>query len=70
MTIIEVVSKAKGTMIRVQVKRNGYTQFIASDETANYLLLGRTKNTPVERIAVDEDGALHIYGINYLDYNF
>ena len=70
MTIIEVVSKAKGTMIRVQVKRNGYTQFIASDETANYLLLGRTKNTPVERIAVDEDGALHIYGINYLDYDF
>lgn len=70
MTIVEVVSKAKGTMIRVQVKRNGYTQFIASDETANYLLLGRTKNTPVERIAVDEDGALHIYGINYLDYNF
>lgn len=70
MTINEVVSKAKGTMIRVQVKRDGYTQFIASDETANYLLLGRTKNTPVERIAVDEDGALHIYGINYLDYNF
>lgn len=70
MTIIEVVSKAKGTMVRVQVKRDGYTQFVASDETANYLLLGRTKDTPVEKITVDDDGALHIYGMNYLDYNF
>ena len=70
MTIIEVVSKARGTTVRIQVKRDGYTQFIASDETANYLLLGRTKDTPVERIAVDDDGALHIYGLNYLDYKF
>lgn len=69
MTILDVVSKAKGTTVRVQVMRDGYTQFIASDETANYLLLGRTKDTPVERIAVDDDGALHIYGINYLDYH-
>ena len=30
--------------------------------------LGRIKNTPVEKIAVDKDGALHIYGINYLNY--
>lgn len=68
MTILDVVSKAKGCAVRIQVMRDGYTQFIASDETANYLLLGRTKDTPVEKIAVDEDGALHIYGINYLNY--
>lgn len=68
MTILDVVSKAKGCVVRIQVMRDGYTQFIASDETANYLLLGRTKDTLVEKIAVDKDGALHIYGINYLNY--
>ena len=70
MTIAEVVNKAKGARVRVQVQRDGYTEFIAYEETTNFLLLGRTKNTPVERIAVDDDGALHIYGINYLDYHF
>lgn len=72
MTIAEVVTKARGCVVRVQVMRDGYTQFIASDETTNYLLLGRTKNTPVERIKVeyeDETPILHIYGINYLDYH-
>jgi hypothetical protein len=73
MTILEVVSKAKNCMVRVQVMRDGYTQFIAEDETTNYLLLGRTKNTPVERIEVEyENGTpiLHIYGINYLRYHY
>lgn len=70
MTIAEVVNKAKGVMVRVQVQRDGYTQFIANEETTNFLLLGRTKNTPVDHIKVDDDGALHIYGINYLDYHF
>lgn len=73
MTIAEVVNKAKGCMVRVQVMRDGYTQFIANEETTNYLLLGRTKNTPVDHIKVEiEDGTpiLHIYGINYLDYHY
>lgn len=68
MTILDVVNKAKGCAVRIQIMRDGYTQFIADDETTNFLLLGRTKNTPVEKIAVDKDGALHIYGINYLNY--
>lgn len=73
MTIAEVVSKAKNCTVRIQVMCDGYTQFIAADETINYLLLGRTKNTPVERIEVEyEDGTpiLHIYGINYLKYHY
>lgn len=73
MTIAEVVNKAKGCTVRVQVMRDGYTQFIANDDTINYLLLGRTKNTPVERINVDfdDDGSpiIHIYGVNYLNYH-
>ena len=72
MTIAEVVNKAKGCIVRVQVMRDGYTQFIANDETTNYLLLGRTKNTPVEHIEVEHENEvdiIHIYGVNYLNYN-
>ena len=72
MTIAEVVNKAKGCIVRVQVMRDGYTQFIANDETTNSLLLGRTKNTPVEHIEVEHENEvdiIHIYGVNYLNYH-
>lgn len=72
MTIAEVVNKAKGCMVRVQVMRDGYTQFIAKDEVTNLLLLGRIKNTPVEYTKVEYENKtpiLHIYGINYLNYH-
>lgn len=72
MTILEAVNKVKGCTVRVQVMRDGYTQFIANDETTNYLLLGRVKNTPVERIKIEyenETPIVHIYGINYLNYH-
>ena len=72
MTIAEVVNKAKGCMVRVQVMRDGYTQFIANDETTNCLLLGRIKNTPVEHIKVEHENEvdiIHIYGVNYLNYH-
>lgn len=72
MTIAEVVNKAKGCIVRVQVMRNGYTQFIANDETTNCLLLGRTKDIPVEHIEVDHENEvdiIHIYGVNYLSYH-
>ena len=74
MTILEAVNKVKGCTVRVQVMRDGYTQFIANDETTNYLLLGRVKNTPVERIKTEyenenETPIVHIYGINYLNYH-
>ena len=72
MTIAEVVNKAKGCIVRVQVMRDGYTQFIANDETTNCLLLGRIKNTPVEHIEVEHENEvdiIHIYGINYLNYH-
>lgn len=72
MTIAEVVNKAKGCMVRVQVMRGGYTQFIANDETTNCLLLGRTKNTPVEHIKIEHENEvdiIHIYGVNYLNYH-
>lgn len=72
MTIAEVVNKAKGCIVRVQVMRNGYTQFIANDETTNCLLLGRTKDIPVEHIEVDHENEvdiIHIYGANYLNYH-
>ena len=72
MTIAEVVNKAKGCIVRVQVMRDGYTQFIANDETTNCLLLGRIKNTPVEHIKVEHENEvdiIHIYGVNYLNYH-
>lgn len=72
MTIAEVVNKAKGCIVRVQVMRDGYTQFIANDETTNCLLLGRTKNIPVEHIEVEHENEvdiIHIYGVNYLNYH-
>ena len=72
MTIAEVVNKAKGCIVRVQVMRDGYTQFIANDETTNCLLLGRIKDTPVEHIKVDHENEvdiIHIYGVNYLNYH-
>ena len=72
MTIAEVVNKAKGCVVRVQIMRDGYTQFIASDEVTNCLILGRIKNTPVEYTKVEyenETPILHIYGINYLNYH-
>lgn len=72
MTIAEVVNKAKGCIVRVQVMRDGYTQFIANDEMTNCLLLGRTKNTPVEHIEVEHENEvdiIHIYGVNYLNYH-
>lgn len=73
MTIAEVVNKAKGCIVRVQVMRDGYTQFISNDETTNCLLLGRTKNTPVEHIEVEHENEvdiIHIYGVNYLNYHY
>ena len=72
MIIAEVVNKAKGCMVRIQVMKDGYTQFIANDETTNCLLLGGVKNTPVECIKVEcenEMPILHIYGVNYLNYH-
>lgn len=72
MTIAEVVNEAKGCIVRVQVMRDGYTQFIANDETTNSLLLGRIKNTPVEHIKVEHENEvdiIHIYGVNYLKYH-
>lgn len=72
MTIAEVVNKAKGSIVRVQVMRDGYTQFIANDETTNCLLLGRIKDTPVEHIEVEHENEvdiIHIYGVNYLNYH-
>ena len=73
MTIAEVVNKAKDCMVRIQVMRDGYTQFITEDETTNALLLKKVKNTPIERIEVEyENGTpiLHIYGMNYLKYHY
>ena len=70
MTIMEAVNANKGKKVRVQVLRDGYTQFISDNETANFLLLGRTKNTTVDHISIDDDGAVHIYRLNYLDYKF
>ena len=72
MTIAEVVNEAKGCIVRVQIMRDGYTQFIANDETTNGLLLGRIKNTPVEHIKVEHENEvdiIHIYGVNYLNYH-
>ena len=72
MTIAEVVNRAKGCMVRIQVMKDGYTEFIANDETTNCLLLGRVKNTPVECIKVEGENEmpiLHIYGVNYLNYH-
>lgn len=71
MTILEAVNKAKDRVVRVQVTSNGYTQFLASDEVQNALLLGRVKSIPVECIKTEcENGTpiIHIYGINYLNY--
>ena len=73
MTIIEAVNKFRGEVVRVQVKKNGYTQFISADETTNILPSGRIKNYEVERIETYEDNGKtinHIYGKNYSDYNF
>ena len=72
MTIAEVVNKAKGCIVRVQVMRDGYTQFMANDETTNCLLLGRTKNIPVDHVEVEHENEvdiIHIYGVNYLNYH-
>lgn len=71
MTILEVVNKAKDYIVRVQVTSNSYTQFLASDEMQNALLLGRTKNLPVGHIKTEyenEAPIVHIYGVNYLNY--
>lgn len=71
MTIFEAVNKAKNCLVRVQVTSNSYTQFLASDEKKNALLLGRVKSIPVEYIKMEcenETTIVHIYGINYLNY--
>ena len=71
MTVLEAVNKAKDCLVRVQVTSNGYTQFLASDEKENALLLGRTKSIPVENIKTEcenETPIIHIYGMNYLNY--
>ena len=71
MTILEAVNKAKNCLVRVQVTSNGYTQFLASDEKKNALLLGRIKDTPVENVKMERENKtpiVHIYGVNYLNY--
>ena len=71
MTILEAVNKAKSCLVRVQVTRDGYTQFLASDEMQNALLLGRTKNLPVGHIKTECENKtpiIHIYAVNYLNY--
>ena len=73
MTIIEAVNKFSGEIVRVQAIRSGYTQFTSADEDTNKLLLGRIKNYEVERIDTYEHNDRiihHIYGRNYLNYNF
>ena len=71
MIILEAVNKAKNCLVRVQVTSNSYTQFLASDEMQNALLLGRTKNLPVGHIKTEYENKtpiIHIYGVNYLNY--
>ena len=73
MTIIEAVNKFNGEIVRVQAVRSGFTQFISTDEDTNVLFLGRIKNYEVERIETYEHNGRtinHIYGRNYLNYNF
>lgn len=73
MTIREVVNEMCGKTVRVQTIRDGYTEFIAKDETYNNLLLGRVKNYTVDHVKTEiENGKeiVHIYSINYLDYRF
>jgi len=73
MTIIEAVNKFSGEIVRVQSTKNGYTQFMSADEDTNLLFLGRIKNHEVERVETYEHNGRtinHIYGRNYLDYNF
>ena len=70
MTIFEVVEKMRGTKVKVQTTKNGCTCFTSNTTEINRLLLGRAKDTPVDHISAEDDGTIHIYGINYLDYNF
>lgn len=73
MTIREVVNEMCGKTVRVQVTRDGYTEFVSKDEVFNDLLLGRIKNYTVDHVKTEiEHGKeiIHIYGVNYLDYHF
>ena len=70
MTIFEVVEKMRGTKVKIQVTKKGYTCFTSNTTEDNRLLLGRARDTPVDHIKAEDDGTIHIYGINYLDYDF
>lgn len=73
MTIREIVNEMCGKTVRVQVTRNGYTEFVSKNEVVNDLLLGRIKNYPVDHTKTEiehDKEIIHIYGTNYLDYDF
>lgn len=73
MTIRETVNEMCGKIVRVQVTRDGYTEFVSKNEVINDLLLGRIKNYPVDHVKTEVEQnkeIIHIYGANYLDYDF
>ena len=70
MTIFEVVETMRGNKVKIQTTRNGSTCFISDTTEINRLLLGRAGDTLVDHIKVEGNDTIHIYGINYLDYNF
>ena len=70
MTIFEVVEKMRGTKVKIQTTRNSSTCFISNTTEINRLLLGRARDTPIDHIKAEDDDTIHIYGINYLDYDF
>lgn len=43
MTIRETVNEMCGKIVRVQVTRDGYTEFVSKNEVINDLLLGENK---------------------------
>ena len=70
MTIFEAVEQARGKKVKIQTTRKGSTCFISDTTEINRLLLGRAGDTPVDHIKAEGDDTIHIYGINYLHYNF
>ena len=60
MTVLEIVNRYVGKVIRLHCCSSGYTEFISANTTANALLCGRKKNILVDHIET-QNGIVNIY---------
>lgn len=60
MTVLEIVNRYVGKVIRLHCCTNGYTEFVSANTTVNALLCGHKKNKLVDHIET-QNGIVNIY---------